>query len=166
MKRSCRSRAKVRTEVQHRRSMSQPGIGGPGVTAGPSGERRQRLRRQQAMSTYNQPAQSRRHSLCPRLSGPRRAASGHLLVTLVCSLAGFLILASAALAAKQYEPGVPVSFGEEGTGPGQLKEPTAVAVNLESGLGEGAGDVYVDDKGNNRIERFSPGGVFLGQFNG
>ena len=41
-----------------------------------------------------------------------------------------------------------------------LKEPAGVAVN------ETSGDVYVVDKGNNRVEYFSAAGAYLGQFNG
>jgi len=96
----------------------------------------------------------------------RTPTTRHLAAGIVCAIAGVLALASPALAAKQYEPGVPASFGEEGSGPGQLEDPLGVAVNDESGLSEAAGDVYVVDAGNNRVERFSEGEVYLGQFNG
>jgi tripartite motif-containing protein 71 len=56
------------------------------------------------------------------------------------------------------------SFGEEGSGPGQFKEPVAVAVD-EVGSGV-EGDVYVVDKGNGRVEWFSASGEFKGQFDG
>jgi hypothetical protein len=52
------------------------------------------------------------------------------------------------------------AFGSEGSGPGQFVEPTGVAVNAATH------DVYIVDKGNNRVERFSPTGAFLGQFDG
>jgi DNA-binding beta-propeller fold protein YncE len=52
------------------------------------------------------------------------------------------------------------SFGAKGSNPGQLEEPSGVAVN------EATGDVYVVDKGNNRVEVFSANGTFEGQFNG
>jgi hypothetical protein len=68
-----------------------------------------------------------------------------------------------ASAKKVYVPGI--TFGGLCTsspcGPGQLKEPIGVAVN-DSELG----DVYVVDKGNNRVERFSATGKFEGEFNG
>jgi hypothetical protein len=51
-------------------------------------------------------------------------------------------------------------FGSTGKGPGQLKEPVAVAVN------ESSGDVYVADSANNRVELFSSTGVFISQFVG
>jgi DNA-binding beta-propeller fold protein YncE len=45
------------------------------------------------------------------------------------------------------------SFGDHGSGPGQLDDPKGVAV-------DGAGYVYVADSANNRVERFTPGGQF------
>ena len=47
------------------------------------------------------------------------------------------------------------SYGGAGTGDGQLQEPGAVA------LDEASGDVYVVDRGNDRIERFGPAGEFI-----
>jgi sugar lactone lactonase YvrE len=47
------------------------------------------------------------------------------------------------------------SFGDYGSGPGQLSDPRQVAV-------DGAGFVYVADSANNRIERFTPDGQFAG----
>jgi DNA-binding beta-propeller fold protein YncE len=57
------------------------------------------------------------------------------------------------------------SFGKEGSGAGEFKESSALAVN------EATGDVYVVDHGNNRVERFSFDAatkryVYEGQFNG
>jgi hypothetical protein len=52
------------------------------------------------------------------------------------------------------------SFGAAGAGPGQFKEPTAVAVD------EANGDVYVVDQGNNRVEYFTVTGEYIGQFTG
>jgi hypothetical protein len=78
-------------------------------------------------------------------------------VALLCVLAGALALASApASAEKIYYPGV--SFGEPGSGPGQLKEPVGIAVNDETG------DVYVADTGNKRVEEFTEQGVFITEF--
>src|ERR1041385_2436361 len=57
------------------------------------------------------------------------------------------------------------TLAEEGSGPGQLKGPSAVAVN-EVTVGF-AGQVYVLDTGNNRVERFSQEGAeFKGEFDG
>jgi hypothetical protein len=47
------------------------------------------------------------------------------------------------------------SFGSEGSGAGQLKEPNGVAVNSATG------DVYVADQGNNRIDEFDSNGTFI-----
>jgi hypothetical protein len=52
------------------------------------------------------------------------------------------------------------SFGSAGAGPGQFEEPAGVAVNDETG------DVYVVDKGNDRVEYFSATGTYEGEFNG
>jgi NHL repeat len=83
------------------------------------------------------------------------------LVTL-CVLAGDSVLASVpAFAEKVYYPGI--SIGEPcGTtcGEGQFKEPVGVAVD------DATNDIYVVDKGNNRVEYFSATGDFIGQFNG
>jgi hypothetical protein len=48
----------------------------------------------------------------------------------------------------------------ETTGENKLSEPSAVVVN-EKTTGEGAGDIYVLDKGNNRVVRFGPNHEFL-----
>jgi streptogramin lyase len=45
------------------------------------------------------------------------------------------------------------SFGDHGSGPGQLDDPKGVAVDA-------AGFVYVADSANSRVERFTPGGRF------
>jgi hypothetical protein len=59
------------------------------------------------------------------------------------------------------------AFGEPCTatpcGPGQLKDPTGVAV---SETGATKGDVYVVDSGDNRVEVFSEKGEYLSEFNG
>ncbi|HUN78441.1 MAG TPA: NHL repeat-containing protein [Solirubrobacteraceae bacterium] len=52
------------------------------------------------------------------------------------------------------------SFGTAGSEAGQLKAPKGIAVN------DVTHDLYVVDSGNNRVERFTSGGAYLGQFNG
>ncbi len=52
------------------------------------------------------------------------------------------------------------AFGGEGSGDGQFKEPSDVAVS------EATGQVYVLDQGNTRVERFSSTGVYEAQFDG
>ncbi len=77
----------------------------------------------------------------------------------LCALLGGLLLWSApALAQRKHA--FSELFGSEGSGDGQLMRPGALAVNEETG------DVYVIDRGNSRVEIFSPAGVYVGQFNG
>jgi DNA-binding beta-propeller fold protein YncE len=81
------------------------------------------------------------------------------IVAWLCLLAGGLLFSSApALALRGHE--FKTSFGAGGSGAGQFKEPSGVAVN------EATGDVYVVDKGNNRLEYFSSQGTYEGEFNG
>jgi len=98
------------------------------------------------------------------MNGRRFALTG--LVTL-CALAGLLALSSVpALAGKRYLPAG--SFGGEGAGDGQFVEPAGVAVNDSSEplVEPAAGDVYVVDKGHNRVERFTAAGAYVSQFDG
>jgi hypothetical protein len=82
----------------------------------------------------------------------------------LCALAGALVLCVApALAAEGL--GVTGVFGSAGSGDGQFDGPSGVAVS-EVEVEGSKGDVYVVDKGNNRVERFGSTGVYLGQFNG
>ncbi len=57
------------------------------------------------------------------------------------------------------------TFGSAGSGAGQLEDPAGVAVN-DATTGPNAGDVYVVDKGNDRVEVFSSAGVYLFEFDG
>ena len=105
-----------------------------------------------------EPAPSRLRDLISSWPGRR---SGICVALALTTLA---FAATPAFAEKIYYPGV--SFGGPGSGPGQFKEPVGVAVNDATGLEAGEGDVYVVDSGNDRVERFSSSGVYLGQFNG
>lgn len=69
-----------------------------------------------------------------------------------------LLAAPSALAEQQHV--FLSAFGKEGSGAGEFINPTAAAVNDTSG------DVYVVDRGNNRVEYFSATGAFEHQFNG
>jgi NHL repeat len=80
------------------------------------------------------------------------------LATLGVLAGGLALSAAPALAATGY--GFTGSFGSEGSGNGQFKEPSGVAVN------DATGDVYVVDKGNSRVQWFDSTGKFEGQFDG
>jgi hypothetical protein len=85
------------------------------------------------------------------------------LLVLGMVVIGLLVASPSVLAARVHVFGS--TFAKEGSGAGQLKEPSGVAVN-EVALGF-TGDVYVTDSGNDRVERFSAGGEgFLGEFDG
>jgi hypothetical protein len=86
--------------------------------------------------------------------GVRHSASAARIVCAACLLACLAVVAPAAAATTQ--------FGEEGEGAGQFNEPRAVAVDNSALLVDGsAGDVYVADRNNNRVDKFSSSGVFL-----
>jgi len=90
------------------------------------------------------------------------------LTTLVSLLAvvGVLVLLSIPALAADRGHVFSKTFGGPCAGPGgtcepgQLKEPSGVAVNDETG------QVYVLNQGNGRIERFSSTGTYIGQFDG
>jgi hypothetical protein len=94
---------------------------------------------------------------------PVGARLGSLSLGLVslCALvtaAALFVFSASALAAREYVPAG--SFGGEGTGNGQFKEPAGVAVN------DATHDVYVVDRGNDRVEELTSTGAYVGQFNG
>jgi hypothetical protein len=82
----------------------------------------------------------------------------------LCVLAGGgLVVGVPAWAARGHVPaGV---FGSPGSGAGELDGPSGVAVNEGTGKPY-SGDVYVVDRGNDRVERFTATGTFEGEFNG
>jgi hypothetical protein len=79
-------------------------------------------------------------------------------IVVFCALAGPLLVATPALAVRGHV--FSHTFSTSGSGNGQLNEPEDVAVN------EATGDVYVVDKGNDRVEYFSSTGAYIGQFSG
>jgi hypothetical protein len=89
------------------------------------------------------------------------------LTTSILAAFGVLALgAGPALAAREHHPGIPPSFGGPGADPGHFNAPSGVALNDSTALEPAAGDVYVIDRGDNRVERFGPEGEYEGQFNG
>jgi DNA-binding beta-propeller fold protein YncE len=82
------------------------------------------------------------------------------ILAVLCAAVGvFAVTAVPALAVRGHV--FSGSFAsEQGAGNGEFNEPSGVAVDQASG------DVYVVDKGNDRVEYFSSTGTYLGQFNG
>ena len=81
-------------------------------------------------------------------------------VAWLCAAAGVLAFAGAPAQAKTVHV-FAGSFGAEGTGPGQFKDPRGVAVN------DTTHDVYVVDSLNNRVQEFNAtGSTVIGEFNG
>lgn len=75
-----------------------------------------------------------------------------LVVSVFAASLGVLLTSAPASAIKQYVPATPASFGESGTGAGQVAAPEGVAVN------DATGDVYVVDTGNARIDEWNATG--------
>jgi hypothetical protein len=87
------------------------------------------------------------------------------LAALTLATLTFVAPASAAPACTQGLLGskLECQFGEEGEGPGQFLKPEGVAVDNSSelALDSSRGDVYVSDRANNRMDKFSDDGEFL-----
>lgn len=93
---------------------------------------------------------------CGSLSGlaVRGVVTGLLLVV-------FVVMGAGTVNGRGHEATVPPSFGEPGSGSGQLSDPSGVAVN------EVKDRVYVVDKGNDRVEYFNgTTHAFEGEING
>ncbi len=95
--------------------------------------------------------------LCARGSG---APTKLLLATLATTFATLALTTTPASATIVHV--YTSSFGSEGEAAAQFKAPSGVAVNSSTSLTDpDAGDVYVVDKGNNRVEQFSSAGAFI-----
>jgi sugar lactone lactonase YvrE len=81
--------------------------------------------------------------------------SVRLLVVLIASLTA--LLAHASLASAEPYPEFNFEFGKEGSGNGQFKEPNGIAT-------DSAGNIWVVDTGNNRVQEFNEKGEYLSQF--
>lgn len=90
--------------------------------------------------------------------GRVRSAIATVLLALLTTLTVGTLLTSPANALIHRGHSLTGAF--ETSGENELSEPTAVAVN-EKSEGNGAGDTYVLDKGNNRVVRFGPNHEFL-----
>ena len=94
------------------------------------------------------------------LDSARPARVLSLLASFPCALAVCATLFVAPAQAKTVHV-FAGSFGAEGTGPGQFKDPRGVAVN------DTTHDVYVVDSLNNRVQEFNAtGSTVIGEFNG
>jgi DNA-binding beta-propeller fold protein YncE len=80
---------------------------------------------------------------------------GRWLAAALMAIAALSGWCSTALALSQRGHVFGFSFGSAGSGAGQLLDPAGVAVD------EATGDVYVVDRGNDRIDRFGPRGEFI-----
>jgi DNA-binding beta-propeller fold protein YncE len=90
--------------------------------------------------------------------GTHRTRRRHVSILAVLTGGLLLVLCSApamALTQRGHVYSAAASFGKEGSGVGELKQPAGVAVN------EASGDVYVVDAGNNRIDRFDSAHHFI-----
>jgi Tol biopolymer transport system component len=85
-----------------------------------------------------------------------------MVLVWLCGVAGGLLLWSAPALAQRMHV-FNSSFGSEGTGSGQFKNPGQLAV---SEVGAMKGDVYVIDVLGGRVEVFSATGAFISEFNG
>jgi hypothetical protein len=91
------------------------------------------------------------------------SAPYRLLGALVFTLATVAMTAAPALATRGHV--FASAFGNEGSGNGEFKGPSGVAVNESEGPQKG--DVYVVDTGNDRVEWFDSGGTKVeGEFTG
>jgi hypothetical protein len=84
-----------------------------------------------------------------------------LLRSLILGCLVSLTFATPALAGKQYISGP--SFGEKGSGAGQLEDPEGIAVNNDA-TSPSLADVYVADTGNRRVDVFTSSGTFVMAF--
>src|SRR5580700_7149425 len=81
--------------------------------------------------------------------GGRSRAVLAVLCACVCAVCACLAVGVAPASAAGLE------FGSKGDGAGQLERPKGVAVD------QSTGDIYVADKGNDRIDQFEANGTFV-----
>ena len=87
-----------------------------------------------------------------------RRASGFGVMSVVALILLLTVCTGSVLAARGHV--LEGSFGHSGAGPGEFAEPSGIAAD------EATKDVYVADKGNDRVEVFDAAGNFLFEFNG
>jgi DNA-binding beta-propeller fold protein YncE len=87
-----------------------------------------------------------------------RRVTSTILASLGALVGALLLSSTPTLAARGHV--FSGAFASKGAGAGQLTEPAGVAVE------EASGDVYVVDRGNDRVEYFTSSGAYIGEFNG
>jgi hypothetical protein len=87
--------------------------------------------------------------------GRRHCVRAARACVVLAALATALVISAPASAFLHRGHVLGATIGSSGTGGGQLHAPAGVAVNEESG------DVYVVDRGNDRVQRFSSSGSFI-----
>ncbi|HEY2345740.1 MAG TPA: hypothetical protein VGH80_07645 [Xanthomonadaceae bacterium] len=93
------------------------------------------------------PSRGHRRGSIPSPGAGRRIA-------FICGLFALLLAGDAAAERYSYQSG----FGSKGNHPGQFQDPTGIAIDPVSH------NLLVADSANNRVERFSSDGNYLGQF--
>jgi hypothetical protein len=83
-----------------------------------------------------------------------------LASTLALGACGLVLSVASSFAMVAYSPAPTRVFGETGHGDGQFSEPAGIAIN------ESNENIYVVDKGNDRVEELNAEGKYLSQFNG
>jgi hypothetical protein len=94
-----------------------------------------------------------RPGTCKRTAVGWARAEWWALVALACALVALCLVGAQPAAA------FAGAFGEQGEGAGQFLAPDGVAV--DNSAGPSAGDAYVVDKNNSRVDKFGPKGEFL-----
>jgi hypothetical protein len=87
-------------------------------------------------------------------------------LALLAAILGMLVLTPAAALAAGPDYGFTGAFGSESTTPSNPEPLSGPAGVATSQVGATAGDVYVVDRANNRVEYFTSTGTLIGQFNG
>ena len=112
---------------------------------------------EQAQRVASQGTSEREEPRAPRM---RRGLPTALITPMTAVIVGLAVAATLALSATPAAAAFPPEFGgPQGEEAGQFSEPESLAVDNSSG--SNAGDVYVADRNNNRIDKFGPNGEFL-----
>ncbi|HEX5762866.1 MAG TPA: hypothetical protein VFY04_07080 [Solirubrobacterales bacterium] len=108
----------------------------------------------------------RSHAKAPSAACNASAGTGRRALLLLGLSLSLCALALASASSAQASKVLYDSFcvGTAGTAGGQCNTPRGVAVNVDGSGGAGAGDVYVVDSSNHRIQQFTAKGAFIRAF--